>query len=122
MKLSGTIILSAIFYFFHSGALGQTTSGELSYLKNPTLFEKNKVNLYPNPAVDFLNVEITNADLADVSIKVYNIIGNVVEAEIEILRDDRYFIKLKDLPPGYYLLAIKDGKNLINETYKFLKR
>ena len=122
MKLSGTLLLAAIFYFSFTGASAQTTSGELSYLRNSTLLEKNKVSLYPNPATDFLNVEVSNTELKGVTLKVYNIIGNVVNAEVEVLGDNRYFIRLKDLPPGYYLLAIKDGSNQINETYKFLKR
>ena len=122
MKLFGTLLLAAIFYFSFTDASAQTRSGELSYLQNSTLLEKNKVSLYPNPATEFLNVEISNTELKAVSIKLYNIIGNVVNAEIEVLGDSRYFIRLKDLPPGYYLLAIKDGDNKINETYKFLKR
>ena len=122
MKLSGILLLASIFYFFLTDATAQTTNGELSYLRNSTLLEKNKVTLYPNPATDFLNVEISNTELKNVTIKMYNIIGNVVNTEIEVLEDHRFFIKLKDLPPGYYLLAIKDGNNKINETYKFLKR
>ena len=122
MKLSGILLLASIFYFSLTNATAQTTNGELSYLRNSTLLEKNKVSLYPNPASDFLNVEISNTELKNVTIKMYNIIGNVVNTEVEVLGDHRYFIKLKDLPPGYYLLAIKDGNNKINETYKFLKR
>ena len=122
MKLSGILLLASIFYFSLTDATAQTTNGELSYLRNSTLLEKNKVTLYPNPATDFLNVEISNTELKNVTIKMYNIIGNVVNTEIEVLEDHKYFIKLKDLPPGYYLLAIKDGNNKINETYKFLKR
>ncbi|MDX1629658.1 MAG: T9SS type A sorting domain-containing protein [Fulvivirga sp.] len=96
--------------------------GELDRFGNEQIERTNKVQLFPNPSVDFLNVTIVNSDLEHVKFQVHNIIGNLIEVEIEKTDDNQYKINVEDLPAGYYLLAIKDEEKHFRETYKFLKR
>src|ERR1700712_1900343 len=61
-----------------------------------------KVELYPNPAVDFLSVKFETPCARRVKVSMHNIIGNVVEVEIEIVDERELKLNVKDLPLGYY--------------------
>lgn len=98
------------------------STGELNRFSNESLEEVNKVRLFPNPSVDFLEVRIENSTLESASFTVHNIIGNEIKVDIQLVAENEYRINVKDLPAGYYLLAIKDDQNVFKETYKFLKR
>lgn len=89
---------------------------------NEYLNRKNIVEIYPNPSIDFLNVQIKESELIDTELVIYNIIGNKFELEIEETGNQQYRIDVRDLPPGYYLLSIKDTPTDFSKTYKFLKR
>ena len=79
------------------------------------------VDLYPNPAVDNLNVRL-KGDHTAVEFEMHNIIGNKIRVEPEKLDDHNYRIRVEDLSPGYYLLSVKDKNRNFNKIYKFLKR
>ncbi|MTI23026.1 T9SS type A sorting domain-containing protein [Fulvivirga sp. RKSG066] len=117
-RIAILIVLAA----FIGGSTFAQQMGELDRFENEKLETINKVRLFPNPTVDYLSVEIANSNLKDVKFTVHNIIGNVVEVEIEQVDENNFKVKVEDLPTGYYLLAIKDDKQKFRETYKFLKR
>ncbi len=79
------------------------------------------VKLYPNPTTEFLRVKLESPNASFVKLKLHNIIGNLLEIESEIIDDNEVRLKVKDLPSGYYLLAIKDERSGFNGVYKFLK-
>lgn len=80
-----------------------------------------KVDLYPNPTVQYLNIQIegTNADL---TFHLHNIIGNEIKVKPEKQGDNLYRINVESLTPGYYLLMVKDPESKFTKTLKFLKR
>lgn len=120
MKLLKSALVLLLFVSASSISWGQS-SPELQM--NYSNFEKiNKVEIYPNPTVDFINVEIKNSTLKDPKIEIFNIIGNAVEVEIEKTSNNNYQVNVKNLPSGYYLVTIKDDGALIKDMYKFLKR
>lgn len=80
------------------------------------------VHLYPNPATEFVDVQLDHLPAQNVSLTVHNIIGNELQVETEILQEDVIRVKVKELASGYYLLAIKDEASNFRGTYKFLKR
>ena len=86
------------------------------------LERKNTVEIYPNPSVDFLNVKIENSTLEKTELVVHSIIGSRFKVEIEKTESAQYRIDVRDLPPGYYLLSIKDPVTEFSKTFKFLKR
>ena len=96
--------------------------GELDRFATSAIEKKNKVSLFPNPAVDYIQVKIENSNLTNAKMVLYNVIGNEVEVEVRKEEDDTYMIDVADLPAGYYFLAIRDEKNYFRETYKFVKR
>ena len=95
---------------------------DFSSFGNEVLNQKNIVEIYPNPSVDFLNVKIENSDLEKTELVVHSIIGSRFKVEIEKTEDAQYRIDVRDLPPGYYLLSIKDPVSEFSKTFKFLKR
>lgn len=96
--------------------------GELNQFDGNILEEVNKVQVYPNPTTDYLRVRIQNTSFDDAELTVYNIIGNEVKVEVNKVASNDFKITVKDLPPGYYLLAVKADNQQFKETYKFLKR
>lgn len=80
------------------------------------------VQLYPNPSTEFLTVKINGVKVSNLQVVVRNIIGNVINVDLEFLAEDELRIRVKDLPVGYYLLAIRDEAVDFKGTYKFLKR
>ena len=103
------------------GAFAQS-SRDFSSFGNELLDQKNTVEIYPNPSVDFLNVKIENSNLEKTELVVHSIIGSRFKVEIEKTEDAQYKIDVRDLPPGYYLLSIKDPVTEFSKTFKFLKR
>jgi hypothetical protein len=121
MKFAKYIFIFAIMASMVQVSFGQTNR-ELDRFSNESLEVRNQVKIYPNPSTEFLDVRINNSTLKNASFTVHNIIGNVVDTEVEHVGENQFRIRVKDLAPGYYLLAIKDDGNLFKETYKFLKR
>jgi type IX secretion system substrate protein len=102
---------------------GYAQSGQdFSSFGNELLVQKNKVEIYPNPSVDYLNVQIENSDLSKTVLIVHNIIGSKIEITAEKVGADQYRLDVRDLPKGYYLLSIKDATSNFSKTFKFLKR
>jgi hypothetical protein len=84
--------------------------------------ELTKVKIYPNPAVEYLNVTFEEPVAREAKLTVHNIIGNMLDVETENIDEHEVRIKVKDLPVGYYILVIRDEHNNSRSTLKFLKR
>jgi hypothetical protein len=80
------------------------------------------VQVFPNPALEFVHIRVEKLKAADVKLSLHNIIGNEVAIESEIVDEHELRVKVKDLATGYYLIALRDEKMNFRGTYKFLKR
>jgi hypothetical protein len=80
------------------------------------------IHLFPNPAVEFLSVKFQEPVARTTQITLHNIIGSSLEVERETIDDFEVRLRVKDLPSGYYLLALKDERNQQSGAVKFLKR
>lgn len=80
------------------------------------------VQLFPNPATDYVNVKFEQPRAKKIKLSMSTIIGNSLDLEVEAVDDYELRIKVRDLPSGYYLLAIHDEDARVKNTYKFLKR
>lgn len=81
-----------------------------------------EVSVYPNPAVDFINIRFESIEVSDIAFSVHNIIGNEMTAETEVLGPHEIRIRVKEYPAGYYLLAVRDKPLNYGTTYKFVKK
>lgn len=91
-------------------------------MENGRLDLIKSVQVYPNPAFDFVHIRIDQFPVSNVKLTLHNIIGNEMNVETEVVDDHEIRIRVKDLAAGYYLVALKDDEDKFNGTFKFLKR
>jgi len=82
----------------------------------------NQIEIYPNPTIDFVIVEIKNSKMQRAEFEMHSIIGNEVDFYMEEIGQDKYKITVKGIPPGYYFLVVKDDVSQFKQAYKFLKK
>jgi len=80
------------------------------------------VEVFPNPAVDYVHLRIEQADVAKIQFSVHNIIGNKMEVESELLNDHELRVRVKDFAIGYYLISVKDTESNLSGIIKFVKK
>ncbi|MEI7596162.1 MAG: T9SS type A sorting domain-containing protein, partial [Bacteroidota bacterium] len=94
-----------------------TDSLEIILVDNTGVFESDNLGnlkIYPNPTVDYVNVELNNTTLKNPSITVYDIFGKIMsENQYLINRDFTTKISLQNLPTGVYLIKIQEGEKFI---------
>lgn len=83
---------------------------------------KNQIEVYPNPAVEFLIVEIDNSDLVDTQFEMHSLIGNEIIIDPEEIGYNLYRIPVKNFATGYYFLVVKDEISRYKKAFKFLKK
>jgi len=114
--------LKAIFFTFFVVLASQIAWGQNHDSAAPDRSEAVKmVKAFPNPAIDFFSLKFEQPVAKEMKVTVHNIIGNVIEVETEVLDEYEIRLRVKELPVGVYLLAIKDTDNFQN-SIKFLKR
>ncbi|WP_421875595.1 T9SS type A sorting domain-containing protein [Marinoscillum sp.] len=88
---------------------------------NASLDLNNRIELYPNPAVDYIVVEINNSTLENAEFELHSIIGNEIKIKAEDLGNGRYRIPVKNFATGYYFIVVKDETTRFKKAYRFLK-
>jgi hypothetical protein len=63
---------------------------------------------YPNPASDLIILNIDNQNNAEVTLKIYNVTGELVRSEL--LKQNQQQIPVADLKSGIYMIEIKSGE------------
>jgi hypothetical protein len=81
-----------------------------------------QVQVYPNPAIEFLSLKFETPQAKKVRLSVHNILGNTLEVETEIVDEHEIKLKVKELATGYYFVSVRDEQANLRGTYKFLKR
>jgi len=105
------------------GVANAQSREEFAQVSNTEQREFSKsVQVFPNPAIEYLNVKFEEPVARRTNLILYNIIGSAMEAEKEVVDDYEVRLRVKDLPTGYYLLALKDEQSNQRGTFKFLKR
>ena len=78
----------------------------------------NIVNIYPNPFLSQINIDIKSSEDVQISISVYNLYGQ--EIYHQIYSGDHFNIQLDNLNSGIYMCSIKTRAFIINK--KIIKR
>lgn len=119
MRVFGSIVL---FVFLMTGvrSLAQIQDEPALQLEKSTY--SKSISIYPNPAVEYVEVNLDQLHANTVKLTLYNIIGNPIQAETEVIDDHKIRIRVKDFAVGYYLIALRDDETKFRGTYKFLKR
>ncbi len=80
-------------------------------------FEKLKV--YPNPAQNFLTVELEN--IGSYQISIYNSVGKKIAKINNEFSNNQAKLDLRNLPSGLYFLVLSKNNGVIRKTVKFSK-
>lgn len=120
MKIVRTIFFVFAFAVIGLSAQAQQKDEATSY--GTAQLDAKSVNIFPNPAFEYLNIKFENPIAKRTKLTVHNVIGNAVEVELETIDEFEIRLKVKDLPVGYYLLAVRDEASNSRSTIKFLKR
>lgn len=111
-------ILFGIFIALSVSAFSQSAEGVFA----ETSGVGKAVQMYPNPATDYLIIKLQSPHAGSVKLAMHSVIGNILNIEKEQIDDYEVRVRVKDLPSGYYFLSIKEEESGLKATYKFLKR
>jgi hypothetical protein len=70
--------------------------------------KKPLFNIYPNPAFEIVTLNIDNRNNADLTLKIYNITGELVRSEL--LKQNQQKINIGDLNNGIYMVEINSNE------------
>ncbi len=80
----------------------------------------NIIGIYPNPAVDYIIIEIEKSQLGNPRFVLTSMIGNEIEITAETLGEDKFRIGLIGYPAGFYFLVIQDDLSQFKKAFRFL--
>lgn len=75
-------------------------------------FVSSKINIYPNPATEKININLNLSSYSDVEITMFNSIGNIVYSTL--IKDKKQILKtidVENINRGIYFLEIKTEGN-----------
>ena len=82
------------------------------------------INLYPNPAVNFTNVNFELANTSDVSVSIYSMSGKLISSETlnnKAEGEVNYRVNTENLTTGVYFVSIQ-AEGVKFKTAKFIKQ
>jgi hypothetical protein len=93
----------------NSNSISDACNLTLSYSEN--LMPENSVQIYPNPASQFLNIDMdVNLD-SEIKIEVSDISGRVIHNHSKLDCSNHYMIDVSNYPKGIYFVNILSNKN-----------
>ena len=93
----------------NGGQISQNTFGKV-----------NVIGIYPNPATEYIMVEIKESALQDAHFILTSMIGNKIEITPEEIGKDKFRIELDGYPAGFYFLVIEDDPSRFKKAFRFL--
>lgn len=101
------------------GMMGQFIVTPAATGINEASSNKLSVSIFPNPATNFINIELDEADPIDpVEIEIHDLLGKIVYSEIN--SKNKFRINSSNLPHGIYTISINKNKNSISIHKKII--
>lgn len=122
VKIIGLVMLHIAAYGGWAQDSTSTYTAESLVFENAALDLSNQIEVYPNPSIDYIVVNIKNSTLRETAFELHSMIGNTIEVEAENIGRDLYRINTKNFNPGYYFVVVRDDFSHFKEAYKFLKK
>ena len=97
--------------FWDFGSFTPFTSTDCSLLGTNN-FENNKLQLYPNPATNELNIQLEDST-TNYKVAIYTTLGSMVFESKDQLSDNNNSINVSQLNSGIYFVKITDNENKI---------
>jgi len=80
------------------------------------------LQIYPNPAIDIINILIENQDTKYIRLELYSIDGKLVTNEQWENTGSAYQFQLNRFSSNQYILKVIDLDNGISNSFKIIKR
>lgn len=80
-----------------------------------------KMNIYPNPTSDLLNVEILSAEVKIQRVNIFNILGQNIESITTPDQPSKRSVYVGDLASGNYIIKIETNKGVHTRKFEILK-
>lgn len=96
-----------------------SASAAVAQLPKKSSLQEVDISIYPNPAVEYIIVEVDNA-LDNAQFELNSMIGNKIIVTPEDLGYGKFRISLKNFATGYYFLIVKNN-GVSTAALKFLK-
>lgn len=84
--------------------------------------DKVKVEIFPNPTSDFLNIDLSKLDLQKPQLEIRSIIGLKMTVNVEDNGPKKYKVDVQSFPRGYYLVLVRDDRSKFQQTVRFSKK
>ena len=81
-----------------------------------------KLDLYPNPATDFVIIESNSNNINDFDFQLHSIIGNKVNVSKDIISNRKIRFSVKDISNGYYFIIVANENSKYKKALRFLKK
>ena len=112
-----TMLIQSFLVLAQNTTIGAQMDGQML----PNNFEDiNIIRIYPNPAVDYIIIEVKESKLQDTRFVLTSMIGNEIEIEPETLGEDKFRVGLVGYPAGFYFLVIQDDLSQFKKAFRFL--
>ncbi len=105
--------------FWDYGSYTPFTTANCSVLSTDN-FENNKLQLYPNPATDEINVQLQDTT-SNYKVAIYNALGSLVYENNNQLSNANNTINIGQLNSGIYFVKIIDSEDKVYQK-RFLKK
>ena len=76
----------------------------------------NTFEVYPNPNAGSFFVNVENMNTSQVLVKIYNAIGQNIEAQVQQVNGNIISVDMNKQPKGIYLLEILSNQKIIGRT------
>ncbi|MFH1050516.1 MAG: SBBP repeat-containing protein [bacterium] len=86
--------------------------------------EPKMLRIYPNPSSDIVNIEYSLNTSENVTLELYDILGNKIETfDYSFVGSGRHYeqIDMKDKPIGMYYLILKTSDKVLNEKFGVMR-
>ena len=81
-----------------------------------TMLDEDKISISPNPASDFVNLQLDLVDVADqVRVDIINYDGKIVETRVfDNVQNNNFEFNVSDFPAGHYFFSVKTPEGYNN--------
>lgn len=80
-----------------------------------------RMNLYPNPTSEFLNIELGNND-KDINLQLFDMSGKLIHKDVINAHDTKYVLPMQSVATGKYLVQMQSEDGKMNTTHKIMKQ
>jgi hypothetical protein len=89
---------------------------------NDLIQQTDEFKIYPSPANDFIQVELSRNIEGQVHLAIYDLTGRIIKnIKMTALSDKPFIIDVNDIKPGVYILSINRRQNTYNKRFVIVR-